>query len=54
MQNDDLLRMGVEKRSHLAQILGETSAVEAMLTVEGTAICADLHVEIPDNKICMM
>ena len=51
MQNDDLLRMGVEKRSHLAEILGETSAVEAMLTVERAAIRADLQVEIPDDKI---
>ena len=49
MQNDDLLRMGVKKRSHLAEILCETPAVEAMLTVEGAAIGADLHVEIPGN-----
>ena len=49
MQNDDLLWMGVEKRSHLTEILGQASAVEAMLTVERAAIRADLHVEIPDN-----
>ena len=49
MHNDDLVRVDVEKRPHLAQISRETSAVETVLAVEGAAVCADLHVEVPND-----
>jgi len=44
------LRVSVEKRSHLAHVFRETSAVEPVLSVEGAAVCADLHVEIPKKS----